>query len=91
MVTGVCASLIAVISVIGKNMDTRSAVAGLARLLTFGGDILAAFLGLARGAHGFPKEDDVAPYLFTIFLWWAFLYFLGTRVPDANQPGAATL
>ena len=76
VMTAACAALIAVVSVIGSHMDPRSGLATVAGLLTFGGDILAAFLGLAHRAHGFPNEDDLAPYVFTFLLWWAFLYFL---------------
>ena len=30
----------------------------------------ALFLGLGRGAHGFPTQEDVAPYLIAFGLWW---------------------
>jgi hypothetical protein len=34
------------------------------------GFFAALFLGLGRGAHGFPTQDDVAPYMIAFGLWW---------------------
>jgi len=34
------------------------------------GFFAALFLGLGRGAHGFPTQDDVAPYVLAFGSWW---------------------
>jgi hypothetical protein len=33
----------------------------------------ALFLGLGRGAHGFPSHEDAAPYLIAFLLWWVVI------------------
>jgi hypothetical protein len=33
----------------------------------------ALFLGLGRGAHGFPTQADVAPYLLAFVFWWLII------------------
>jgi len=33
----------------------------------------ALFLGLGRGAHGFPSHTDLAPYLIAFLIWWVII------------------
>ncbi len=37
------------------------------------GFYVALFLGLGRGAHGFPTQEDAAPYLIAFLLWWVVI------------------
>lgn len=50
-------------------------LASLACRPAWPGALVAAFLGIGHGPNGFPTQEDVAPDIFTFFLWWGLLHF----------------
>lgn len=81
--TAIWAVLIAGLSVIGCfaaiGFPTPGRrLAGLACVPAIPGQLVAAFLGIGHGPDGFPTQEDVAPYIFTFFLWWGLLHFART-------------
>lgn len=82
IITGVLASVITLISIVGNLMVVRHPSPGLrpaifAALLSFPGALLAVPLAIGHGPEGMPTEEDVLPYVFNLLLWWGFLYLLG--------------
>lgn len=69
------AGLIVAIGAVGTITQTGTVgseglLSRIAAATTLPGFYAALFLGLGRGAHGFPTQEDVAPYLIAFALWW---------------------
>ena len=80
VITTIVALLITGLSVIGcfgaiGFASPRTRLASLACRPAWPGQLVAAFLGIGHGPEGFPTQEDVAPYIFTFFLWWGLLHF----------------
>jgi hypothetical protein len=53
-------------------------VAGFAALLALPGQWAVLLLGLGHGPEGFPRHEDLEPYLLTFLFWWGVIH--GGRV-----------
>ncbi len=73
--SAVFAGLIVAIGAVGTitqigTVGSEGLFGRVAGATTLPGFYVALFRGLGRGAHGFPTQDDVAPYLIAFALWW---------------------
>ena len=75
LTSAVIAALIVGIGAVGTitqigTVGSEGLVGRIAGATMLPGFYAALFLGLGRGAHGFPAHDDAAPYLIAFALWW---------------------
>ena len=76
--TTIWAGLITGISVVGNIfavgfISPARRLVMVAALPAVPGELAAALIGIGHGVHGFPTHVDVAPYVFTFFLWWGLI------------------
>ena len=73
--SALCAGLIVAIGAVGMfaqigTVGAEGLLLWVASVPVLPGFFVALFLGLGKGAHGFPTQDDVAPYVIAFVLWW---------------------
>jgi len=78
LTSAIWAGLIVTIGAIGMfaqigTVGREGLLAQIATAPVLPGFYAALFLGLGRGVHGLPTQEDAAPYLIAFLVWWVVI------------------